>query len=129
MNHIPLSDEQRRTLETDLDVAQNVGDLLPYINEPKFRAQISYFARLMAYKDGVLHPSEKDLLDKLESYATNNANIELLRPEIQKAVSQEMALHDIEIDKNRAVRGKHFIPWFQIIDEIFLAMGIDLLRD
>lgn len=129
MNRLPLSEEQRATLHGDLDTARRLEDLLPYINEPKYRGQIVYFARLMAYKDGNIHPSEQDMLDKMHAYAMDGLDIEQIRADAQKAVQAELFVHDITIDETRPKKGKHFIPWFQWLDEILLHLGIDLMRD
>tara|TARA_B100001989_G_C24532475_1_gene462418 strand:- start:745 stop:1263 length:519 start_codon:yes stop_codon:yes gene_type:complete len=129
MSRLPLTDDQRKTLYDDLDTPQKIEDLLPYINAPKFRGQLCYFARLMAYKDGVLSPSEEQLLEKMHAYATDGLDMEAIRQDVQTAVSAEMTMHDIEIDQNRPKRGKHFIPYFQWLDEVLLNLGIDLMKD
>ena len=85
MNRLPLNDEQRKTLETDLSEKQNVEDLLRYINEPKYRGQLPYFARLMAYKDGELHPSEDALLVKMHLAATDGLDMDAIRAEVTTA--------------------------------------------
>lgn len=129
MNRIPLSEEQRATLEDDLDNEKDIKDLLRHINEPKYRSQILYFARLMAYKDGNLHPSEAELLEKIHAEITDGLDMDAIKHEVSENVRAEMTLHDIEIDKQRPKRGKHFVPWMQVFDEILLKLGIDLIRD
>lgn len=128
-SRLPLTEEQRRILENDLKHAQNVDDLLRYINEPKYRGQLPYFARLMAYKDGVLYPDEELLLQKMHAYAVDGLDMETIRKEVHTAVNAEMLAHDIEIQNNRPVKGGHAVPWFQWLDEILLHLGIDLMRD
>ncbi len=127
MNHIALSDEQRKTLEDDLIHAQKVEDLLPYINDPNYRAQIVYFARIMAYKDGHLDPSEEVLLEKLNAAALNGLNRDAIRKSVQDSVNHDMALYDLKVGADRPTKGKHIIPWFQMLDEILLKAGIDVL--
>lgn len=127
-NRLPLSTEQRNTIETDMVTQQDVGSLFRHINDPCFRGQVVYFARLMAYKDGVLDPSEKELLDRLHALATDGLDIETIRGEAQKAVRAELLVHDITIDKNRPTKHGHIIPYFQWLDEIMLALGIDLMK-
>ena len=128
MNRLPLSDEQYQIMQNDLDVAQPVSELLPYINDPSYKGQLLYFARLMAYKDGVLHPSEEELIQKFHGYATDNLDVESIRKDVQAAVQQELLIQDIKIPENRPRKGDHFIPWLQWLDEILLSLGIDLLR-
>ncbi len=129
MNRIPLTPEQRQTLENDFDHAQDMSDLFRHINDPRYRSQVSYFARLMAFKDGVLHPSEQELLDRLHAMTTAGLDIKAIKADVQKAVTAEMNLHDIKVDQNRPTRGGHFIPWFELLDEFLLRIGIDLMRD
>ncbi|MCB1782470.1 MAG: TerB family tellurite resistance protein [Alphaproteobacteria bacterium] len=126
---LPLSDAQRATLDDDLDTAQDVADLLPHINEPQWRSQLIYFARLMAYKDGVLDPSEQDLLDKMHSYVMDRVDMAAIREDVAKVVHEKMALHDISVDEHRPMKGKHFLPWFQLLDQMLLSIGIDLMKD
>lgn len=128
-SRIPLNDEQRSILDTDLIKAQSIADLLPHINDPRFRGQLVYFARLMAYKDGVLDPSEQDLLDKMHAFAMDGLDMDAIRVDVQKAVNTKMALHDIQMDAGRPTKRGHMIPWFQWLDELLLHAGIDLMRD
>ncbi len=128
MDRIPLSDEQQTTLENDFDHPQEIGDLFRHINDPRFRGQVVYFARIMAFKDGNLHPNEQQILDHLHLMATDGLDMDGIRADVKKAVATEMMLHDIEIDKNRPMKGGHFIPYFQWLDELLLALGIDLMR-
>lgn len=124
MSRLPLTEEQRSTLEEDLNKKQNVEDLLRYINEPKYRGQLPYFARLMAFKDGELHPSEDALLAKMHLAATDGLDMDAIRAEVQTATQYEMNAHDIEIDKIRPQGGL-----FGAFDKLMLSMGVDLLRE
>lgn len=128
MNRIPLSSEQRATLEADFRTPQDVADLMRQINDPRFRGQVVYFARLMAHKDGVLHPKEAEIIDHLHLQATEGLDMEAIRAKAQEVANAKLAAHDIEIDQNRPVKGGHIIPYFQWLDEILLALGIDLMR-
>ncbi len=127
ISRLPLNHEQRATLESDLDNEQPIESLLPYINDPKFRGQIPYFARLMAMKDGVMHPEEDALLKKMHAFAIDGLDMDQIRKETQKAVQAEMFIHDITIDNNRPHKGGHLIPWFQWLDELLLFFGIDIM--
>ncbi len=82
----------------------------------------------MAYKDGTLDPSEQELLDRMHALATDGLDIEIIRGEAQKAVRMELLIHDIKIDKGRPTKHGHPIPYFQWLDEILLALGIDLMK-
>ncbi len=121
--HLPLSDEQHETLMSDLDDAQDVADMFRNINEPQYRGQVCYFARLMAFKDGIIEPSEQELLDKLHSMAMAGINIDALRADVQGAIAMRMAQNEIEIDKLRPQGGL-----FGLFDQMLMAMGIDLMR-
>ncbi len=128
MNRIPLTDEQRDTLEGDFNERQNVSSLFSYINDPKYRGQVVYFSRIMAYKDGKITQSEQDLLDQLQALATDGLDVESIREDVKKAVNAEMLVHDISINENRPTKHGHFIPYFQWLDEILLHLGIDLMK-
>lgn len=126
MNHtrVPLSDEQYSTLEDDMENPKAIEDLLPYINDPKYRGQLVYFARLMAAKDGNIDPDEEALLSTLHAYAIDGLDIDAIRKEAQEAAAYSLNEHDINIDKIRPNSGL-----FGVFDRMMLSMGIDLMRD
>lgn len=128
MNRMPLSEEQRKTLEEDLDNAKSVSELLPHISEPSFKGQLVYFARLMSYKDGNLHPNEEELLQKLHSYSTDGLDMDEIRASAQSAAEKEIALHDMKMENKKLKKGSHVVPWFQWLDEVLLSVGIDLSK-
>jgi uncharacterized membrane protein YebE (DUF533 family) len=129
LNRLSLTPEQRKTFNADFKKAQKVEELLPYINEPKFRGQAVDFARIMAFKDGVLHPSEEEMLKKLHAAAMDGIDMDALRKTVKENVAKEMNLHDIEVRKAGAFKDGHAIPYFQVFDEILLNNGIDLLKE
>ena len=109
MNRLPLDDEQRETLENDLEKEQKLEDLLKYINDPK---------------DGNKAPSEDTLLAKMHATAVDGLDMDAIRAEAKKATLYEMNAHSIEIDQLRPHGGL-----FGAFDKMMLAMGVDLLRD
>ena len=128
-NRLDFTEEQLNTIENDFDEAQSVQDLMRHINDPVFRGQVPYFARLMAHKDGNLHPSEDEMLKKMHATAVEGLDLDALKAEAKKATAVDLAVHDIHVDTvGRPQKGGHVIPWFQWFDELLLKMGIDLLR-
>jgi len=130
MNHLPLTDEQRRTLEGDLVKSQKVEDMLRYINDPVYRGQVVDFARIMAFKDGHLDPSEEILLKKLNAYALDGVDLAAVKKAVHESVAREMQAYDLKHGADRPVsrHSKFSIPWFQMLDEILLSAGIDLME-
>ncbi len=125
MNRIPLTKEQRDILDNDLDVPhENIAELFAHINDPKFRSQVIYFARIMAYRDGVLSPSEEDLLNRLHAIATDGLNMDAIRADVKQAITLEMNQLDIKVDKFRPEGGL-----FGLFDRLMLWMDIDLMRE
>ncbi len=124
MSRMPLTDEQRETLQSDIKISPRIEDLLPYINDPKYRGQLPYFARLMAYKDGELHPNEERLLEIMHTHAIDGLDMEAIKAEVAAAVTYEMSAHDIDMNELRYKGGL-----FWLIDQILLKLGIDLMRD
>lgn len=122
--HVPLDDEQRRLLLDDMQNPKNISDLLPYINDPKYRSQLPYFARIMAYKDGVLQPSEEQLLEHMHLSVTDGLDMDAIREDVHAAVQVDMNAHDIGIDKERPEGGL-----FGLFDQLMLALGLDLMRE
>ncbi len=127
MNRLPFTDEQRNIFENDMETSQDIETLLPHINDPKYRGQLPYFARIMAYKDGELHPNEEALLNRMHAHAMDGLDMDAIRKETAQAVAFEMNAHDINIDKFRPEGGVFGLFW--LFDRIMLALGIDLMRD
>lgn len=129
INRQVLTAEQRSTLIKDLHNENEIGDLMRHINDPLYRSQVLYFARLMAYKDGHLHPSEEEMLNKIYFLITDGIDMEALKDEVREAVQAQMQLHDIEMQNLRPTKGTHIIPWFEVFDESLLYMGVDLMDE
>ena len=124
MSRLPLTNEQNVTLAKDLQTPQDVSTLFKHINDPRYRGQTVYFARIMAFKDGKLEQSEQELLDQLHTMATNGLDVDSIRADAQKAVALELAEHDLALDRYRERGGI-----FGLFDRIMLSQGIDLMKD
>lgn len=124
MRHINFSDEQRQTLRDDLENEQDVADLFRFINDPRFRGQVVYFARILAHKDGVLAPSEQDLLDRLHAMATDGLDLDQIRDDAKKASQINMKDHDLTLDRIAPQGGL-----FGIFDDLMLSLGYDITKD
>jgi uncharacterized membrane protein YebE (DUF533 family) len=129
MNRVDLTDEQRARLEADFDEPQDIFEMLREINDPAFRSQLACFARILAFKDGVLDESEKSLLNKLEATLRNDIDMDAIKAQVDTFVSAELKQHDLRIDKHRPQRGKHGIPWIYLLDRFLLTIGIDLMKE
>ena len=119
-----ISSEQSNILDADLTEPKDVADLLPHINDPAFRSQVVYFARLLAYKDGELCPSEEKLLKKLHVSVAGDLNMEAIREEVHRNIQSEIILHEIEKDSKRPMTGLT-----GLIDQLFLHYGFDLMDE
>ena len=100
-----LSQENYILLISDLSSPQDPIEMLSHINDPAYRSQVIYFARLLAYKDGHLHPSEEELLIKLHTNVTEGLEIGHLRQEVQDNIRKELVIHEIENDSHRPENG------------------------
>lgn len=69
-----LSASERALLEKGLDVQQDPFELLQQITSPNYRAQVLYFALYLAKVDGVIDPSEQDLIDRLHATVTGSVS-------------------------------------------------------
>lgn len=118
-----LTDDQREALYDDLENEKDVGEFLPKVNDPKYRSQVVYFARILAAADGNICPSEQDMLDKIHAQTVGQVDIDAIRDDIQANINDEMIKHDIEIAKNRP---SGLIG--ETIDKILLNLGIDILE-
>ena len=69
IDNLNLSKTQEEQLHSDLITPAPISELLPHISNAKYRGQLTYFARLIAYIDGNLHPDEEKLLKLFADYA------------------------------------------------------------
>jgi len=129
MQRVSLTPDQKDIIFLDLSTPQNVGDILGNIHDLKFRAQIMYFARIMAYKDGVFHPREEDLLDKLRYYSLQGIDVEKVREDVTRVTQMEIASLNVKLVDHRPKKGDHFVSWFQWFDEVMITVGIDVLGE
>lgn len=118
-----LSAENLALLVSDLSNPQDPFEMLKYINEPQYRSQVIYFARLLAYKDGELHPSEDALLQKLHAQVIEGVNLEDIKKEVQSNIAEDLKIHDQNIDDIRPDVGLS-----KLIDELFLTFDIDIMK-
>ena len=115
-----LSDSDYNLLLSDIDEKQDIATLLPQIEEPEYRGQVVYFARLLAYKDDHLDPSEEALIEKLHLNAMEGLDVDALKEEIHLQVQKQMADHDLE---KQAEKDSRLI---NILNNVALTFGIDL---
>lgn len=125
INRMPFNAEQKATLRHDLTEKQNVSSLLAHINDPKYRGQVVYFARLLAYKDGEMHPNEEALLQRMHVTVTDGLDMDQIRADVKNYVDGQMAVHEAEIDAQRPD------GWmiFGLLDRFMLWCGIDLMDE
>ncbi len=132
IKNLPFSADQLSTIHSDLETQQDVADLLKYINDPRYLSQVTYFARLMAYADGVLHPNEEKLLEYFHLKSTEHLDMDAINEQVQIAVEKEMAEYDAELQKIRPeldpnpLKGR-FLFW--MLDRFCLMLGIDLMAE
>ena len=117
-----MPEEDYEILHEDLKVKQKIEDLLPQINDAKYRGQVVYFARLLAFKDGKLHPSEEDLINKLHANALNEIDLEAVKKEVLQNVEEELALHEMQIEDVNEDTGLS-----NLLTELLFHFGIKLL--
>lgn len=119
-----INKDALETLENDLSNEQNVFDLLKNINDPNYRAQVIYFARLLAYKDGELNPSEDLMLKKLHIEITKDQDLVKIKKDIQDNIQKELVLHETDKDSRRPTKGL-----YGLIDQLALHFDIDLMDE
>lgn len=121
---LPFTEEQKSTLLADLKEKQDMRALLSHINDPKYRGQLVYFARLLAYKDGNLHPEEDELLQYFKAAITENIDMEGIRASVNEEVQRELILQEIKTDSGRPDTG-----FSGLFDRFMLFCGIDLMDE
>jgi len=89
-----LSRVQKQTIENDFADPVPLRLLLPLITDPLYRGQLVYFAQLMAYKDGHLHPTEAELIEKLRTYLLDEGQLNDLKAIAGDLTARDMRAHD-----------------------------------
>jgi len=117
MDKLELSENQISVLREDMANPQKTEELFFQIEEPKFRGQVVYFARLMAFKDGVVEPSEDDLLKRLHGSSVENLDMEEIRANVKKSVEEEMTEYDIKMEGDQPTKDGENITFFHWFDE------------
>lgn len=82
-----LTDKDRAILERDMEVQQDPFELLQQIQSPNYRSQVLYFARYLSKVDGVIDPSEQDLIDRLHASVTAQVDPSI-REQARKALDE-----------------------------------------
>ncbi len=80
---LPLTDEQRQELFQYIEYPEEPREVFQRISEPRDRAQLIYFARLLFYSDGDYSAQEKHIL-------------ELLNSEVMSKVDMQAAMHKMD---------------------------------
>lgn len=119
---LPFNADQKQILLSDLETKQDAAELVSHIDTPKHRGQVVYFARLLAYKDGHLHPKEDDFLKYLHLSVSTDADIEGIRASIKAESERELVLNDIKTDSARPENGLS-----GLLDRFLLFCGIDVM--
>ncbi|NCC21532.1 MAG: TerB family tellurite resistance protein [Alphaproteobacteria bacterium] len=117
-----LDDAWREQLLADIDHPPEIVDMLRQINDPVYRGQIVTFARILAWKDGHLHPDEGELLERLHAHAMGGLDFEAIREDVRRNISQETLEHDIAVESFRPDRGLS-----GLLDRFLAYFGNDLM--
>ena len=80
LSKLSLSDEQQAVIDKEFKQPQDVITIFDQIEDPKFKSQVIHFARLMAWKDNKLDPSEKEIIAKLQQHASKGAGHDNIQP-------------------------------------------------
>lgn len=119
-----LTEDQKQTIADDYKNPKKIGDLIRYINDPRWRGELIYFGGLMARADGDLHPDEDAILKKLHAEQMDSLDMEQIRKQAKEAVADETFQHDLDLGEIRA-SGGYLLP---LLDRLLLHIGIDLFK-
>lgn len=117
-----IKDEQKAQLDQDLKQSPDVTEALNAIEDPKYRGQVLYFARMLAHKDGVVCDNEDALLKRLHINATGDVDIEAIKQQAREATAAKMTEHEIQMDSKRETKGI-----IGLVDSLLVSLGIDLM--
>jgi len=108
-----LSDEQKEQLQRELDEKADFDAILPLISEPADRAQVVHFSRVLCYRDGEFHPTEQNLLEKLNSNAMSKVDFADALKKSQQLMSENEVSQSEQESKDPKSSNKGFFGFFK----------------
>jgi hypothetical protein len=126
-NYYALTAEQRNTLANDLENPQKAETLFPYINEPEAFNNLLCYAEDLVKLDGVVSPTEEDILKRLRLWQHPTYDKEELRKELRAFVAERRRENEEErLEVKKWAAGMH--PLYAAVDRLLARVGIDLIE-
>lgn len=73
---VPFSDDQRRTLEAELETPVPIEDILPDVTDAHDRAELLFFARMLFWSDGDFDEQENRIFEIIRNDALNRKDLD-----------------------------------------------------
>ena len=125
VERLPFSEEQKQILFNDFNKPEALENLMPFIDSHSYRAQLSFFARILAYKDGVFHPKEQDILKKINANQLSGQALKDVMEHAKETAALEIDFKELPLEDNKPKEGKHFISWFGLLDKFLTEFEMD----
>lgn len=93
LGKVEFSADQRRTLEADMELGQNVADMFARVTDPEDRNKFFYFARMLVWSDGDFGAQEQKIMQTLQK-------AQLKTVDVDRAVQ----MVDLQIDDSEKYR-------------------------
>lgn len=83
MQNLPLTPEQRKTIESDFINGCKIENFLPHITEKADRAFLLHQLRVISHLDGFFSPEEKKAYAELEQKILSNIDLKKAKAEVE----------------------------------------------
>lgn len=121
--HIPFSPVQKAQFTADFEAKQDIMVLYSIIENPAARAQVLYFARVLAYADGVLDATEQVILDRMHASIAvgDGAGVGALQEMAQKVAGEALPIEYVsQVEREKALRpdAAYFAAFNEIMSKL-----------
>lgn len=93
-----ISNDQIEVLKKDLETAQSPKDMYEKISEPKDRAELFYYARMLMWADGDFCSNEEDVFNKLKEITLSKIDFDKVMTEVRQIAKDYEMKHEAQKD-------------------------------
>lgn len=120
-----LTDAQRAAFDDDIRHAKKLGDLLPLVTEPEYRATLVQIGQMMAWADDELSEDEEHILKSLHAEQLAKVDLDRLRQDVRNRVEAEKTAHDMKMTALRQT-GAARSPVLRAVDGFLGRLGFNI---
>lgn len=99
----PFSEEQRRILEQDMELPQDVADMFIKVDDQNDRSQFFYHARMLVWSDGDFGEQEQKIIMRLKQTHVRTVDFDQIIKDLNLSLDDDQRVRIAE-DRNRVLK-------------------------